>query len=662
MCGIAGYWTTQGGEASAMHRILGQMTGAIAHRGPDDSGTWVDSAAGIGLGHRRLAIIDLSPAGHQPMLSPSGRYVTTFNGEIYNYTALRADLEAVGAAPAWRGHSDTEVMVAGFEHWGIEATLARCNGMFALAVWDRRERVLLLARDRLGEKPLYYGRMGGSFLFASELRAIEAHPEFDGQIDRGAVGAFLRFGYVPAPHAIWHDIAKLPPANIVRITDGGRTVGAPQPYWRLEDVAKHGIAEPLTDVAAATDRLDVLLRDAVGLRMIADVGLGAFLSGGIDSSLIAALMQAQSAHPIKTFTIGFDDTRFDEAPHARAVANHLGTDHTELYVDAATTLDIVPQLPLIWDEPFGDSSQIPTFLVSRLARSAVTVSLSGDAGDELFGGYNRYLTAMQIADRASRVPAPFRSAIARLLSARATKQVAEAVNARLPTRLRHLGLSDRLGKVAMTIADPDPIAMYHRLVSHHADPASMLVHGEPYPGVLGIVSPSLGDHRAAMMYLDTLTYLPDDILTKVDRASMAVALEARVPFLDHRVVEFAWSLPMAAKIDRGVGKKILRDVLMRYVPRNLVERPKMGFAVPVATWLKGPLRDWAEALLDPTRLAEDGILDGNRVRAMWDNNLAGRGAYHTQLWDVLMLQAWREARANDGSPPALTVSSDLVDA
>ena len=648
MCGIAGFWTRGGGDPAAMRRTVTAMTDRIAHRGPDDAGAWTDAAPGIALGHRRLAIIDLSAAGHQPMASPSGRYVTVFNGEIYNFGEIRAALDRGGAAPDWRGHSDTEVMLAGFDAWGIVETLRRSNGMFALAVWDRQKRELVLARDRLGEKPLYYGRCGSTVLFASELRAIEAHPGFTRVIDRASVGAFLRYGYVPAPHSIWQGIAKLPPATMITIADDGRTIGTPEPYWRLDEAVERGRADPLTDIAAATDQLEALLTDAVGLRMIADVGLGAFLSGGIDSSLIVALMQRQSAQAVKTFTIGFEDGRFDEAPHAKRVAEHIGTDHEELYVDAKTTLDVVPRLPAIWDEPFGDASQIPTFLVSQLARRHVTVSLSGDGGDELFGGYNRYLHGARVSALAERVPVRLRDPLATILGSRPAGAAAEAINALLPMRRRHLGLTDRLGKAAVALRQSDPIAAYYRLVSHQHDPADFLVDAGMHPGVSGLSVPAGADLRETMMYLDTLTYLPDDVLTKVDRASMAVALESRVPFLDHRVVEFAWRLPMAAKIGGGVGKRILRDILYRHVPRTLIERPKTGFTVPIAAWLKGSLRDWAEALLDPAAMAADGILDPDAVRGLWDANERGQGAHHAQLWDLLMFQAWWEDRRDGG--------------
>jgi asparagine synthase (glutamine-hydrolysing) len=637
MCGIAGF--IGGGPAGRQAKaVLRAMTDAIAHRGPDDQGAWHDEEAGVALGFRRLSIIDLSMAGHQPMASASGRFVTVYNGEIYNYRDLRAELEAAGAAPVWRGHSDTEVMLAAFERWGVAGALERLNGMFALAVWDRQRRVLTLARDRLGEKPLYHGRMGETFLFGSELKALTAHPAFERNLDREALTLYLRYNYVPAPRSIWRGISKLLPAHYLEIDAHGRALGAPSPYWNFHEVARAGAAEPLPDTPALVDDLEILLKDAVARRMEADVPVGAFLSGGVDSSTIVALMQAQSERPVRTFTIGFDDPQYDEAAHARAVAAYLGTDHVTLEVTGRDALDVVPRLPAMWDEPFSDSSQIPTHLVSALTRRSVTVSLSGDGGDELFGGYNRYISGLRMWRRAAHLPGPMRRLLARALQHRYSAGMAGAMMRALPARHRQLGLADRLPKLGQVIAEGSPDAVYRRLVSHMTDPAAMVIGGAEPPGDGG-GAPDFADFRQKMMYVDTLTYLPDDILTKVDRASMAVSLEARVPFLDHRVVEFAWRLPMSAKIRGGQGKRILRALLDRYVPRALIERPKMGFAVPVEAWLKGALRDWAEALLDETRLRSEGFFDAAAVRRLWAEQLR-RGGHHAQLWDLLMFQSW----------------------
>ncbi|MBO9622445.1 MAG: asparagine synthase (glutamine-hydrolyzing) [Sphingomonas sp.] len=645
MCGLTGFWTSdRRSDASA---ILAAMTASIAHRGPDDSGVWLDAEAGIALGHRRLAIIDVSAAGHQPMHSASGRYIIVYNGEIYNHHDLRRELEAVGAAPSWRGHSDTEVLLAAIDHWGFEQTLERANGMFALALWDRQRRVLTLARDRLGEKPLYYGRAGEDFVFGSELKALARHPKFERQIDRAALTEYFRYAYVPAPRSIWQRIGKLPPAHFVEIRDNGRTIGQPTAYWDFAAAAAHGAANPVAGGTEALETLDGLLKDAVLRRMEADVPLGSLLSGGIDSSLIAALMQAQSARPVRTFTIGFDDPRFNEARHAKAVAEHLGTDHTELYVTAQDALDLLPRLPSIWDEPFADSSQMPTYLVSALTRRHVTVCLSGDGGDELFGGYNRYAAGMRLWTAAKGLPGPVRGAVARALQRPGAAGAADALMRLAPSRHRQLGLADRLPRLGQAIGETSPDGMYRRLVSQTMDPEALVLNsaGDSRSGSAG--GPQFDDFRQRMMYLDTLTYLPDDILVKVDRAGMAVSLEGRIPFLDHRVVEYAWQLPMSEKVREGTGKHILRELLYRYVPKALVERPKMGFAVPVETWLRTDLRDWAEELLAFSRVASEGFLNPHHVQALWSDFIAGRRRTHVQLWTILMFQAWLEASRSD---------------
>lgn len=636
MCGIAGFVSARELDFDAAVRA---MTGVIRHRGPDDEGVWIDPQAGVALGHRRLSIVDLSPGGHQPMVSASGRYILVYNGEIYNHQALRRDLETAGAAPGWRGHSDTEVMLAAIEHWGIEPTLKRLNGMFAFALWDRHDRSLTFARDRMGEKPLYYGVHGDTLLFGSELKALTAHPAFRPEIDREALGDFMRLGYVPAPASIWRGIRKLPPASWMTVAIDRLDRLDPVRFWDIADAARRGTAAPRTAGPDLTDDLESLLSDAVRLRMEADVPLGAFLSGGIDSSLVASLMQANASSPVRTFSIGFDDPAFNEAEHAKAVAAHLGTSHTELYVGMDAARDLLPALPEIWDEPFADSSQIPMFLVSRLAREHVTVALSGDGGDELFGGYNRHVTGARIWSRAASLPAPVRQLAGRALSHKLTGSLAEKAAGLLPGNRRMAGIAARLPKVGAVIGARSPMDFYGRLISQWQD--------EPLvPGARAALSlpepPPFADFRDTMMFLDMTTYLPDDILVKVDRAGMGASLEGRVPLLDHRVVEFAWQVPLEAKIRDGRGKMILREILDRHVPRSLIERPKAGFAIPVGRWLAGPLRPWVEALIDPRRIAAEGYLDGALVADVWRRFLAGDVQLETRLWCILMFQAWLE--------------------
>jgi len=643
MCGIAG---ALGTGADVTEPILARMAAAITHRGPDDHGVWRDADAGIGFGHARLSIVDLSAAGHQPMQSPAGRYALAFNGEIYNHVALRAEYERDGGRTAWRGHSDTETLLAGFERWGVEATLRRSVGMFALALWDRDERSLTLARDRLGEKPLYYGWQGDTFLFGSELKALRAHPSFRAPVDSDSVAAFLRFAYVPSPRSIYRGIHKLLPGTTLRIRREARDA-QPAAYWSLQEVAARGLADPFTgSEPEARQGLEALLSESIALQRVADVPLGAFLSGGTDSSLVVALMQSQAQRPVRSFTIGFREAQYDEAAHARAVAQHLGTDHTELYVTPEQARAVIPRLPALYDEPFGDASQIPTFLVSQLARRHVTVSLSGDAGDELFGGYTRYAWARRLL----RVPAPARRAAAvalRALTPRQWDRVAGVLGPVLPRRLQLRRPGDQAHKLAGVLGGGSDGAMYERMVSIWADVSdASTAAGAPedllsdhWRDAAGTDSP---EHR--MMFVDMLTYLSDDILCKVDRAAMAVSLETRVPFLDHRIVEFAWRLPLHFKIRNGEGKWILRQVLHRYVPPSLVERPKMGFGVPLDAWLRGPLREWAEDLLSEPRLRHAGDLRPAPVRAKWEEHLSGRRNWQYQLWNVLMLQAWRAER------------------
>lgn len=642
MCGIVGYWDKRGADAA----VVKQMALRIQHRGPDGAGVWLNTSGDLAMAHRRLAIIDLSPAGHQPMNSPCGRYTLVFNGEIYNHPELRKDLEHEGGHFAWQGHSDTETLLAALRHWGLEKTLQRLNGMFAFALWDNTERSLFLARDRMGEKPLYYGNHSGRFLFSSELKAFNAHPQWQPEIDRNALTLFLRHSSVPTPWSIYQGIKKLPPAHYVVIRAAGEQISEPQCYWNLAELAEQGIAmQDKADPKGLVDELDTLLRDAIHSRMAADVPLGAFLSGGFDSTMVAALMQAQSSRPVKTFTIGFNEQGYNEAVHAQAVAKHLGTEHTELYVTAEEAMAVIPRLPSIWDEPFADSSQIPTLLVSELARKHVTVSLSGDGGDELFCGYNRYTQGYQIWHKLQMLPMPVRQLMGSLMQIFPAAPL-EYLLSFLPQRLQIPHLADRLPKLADVVKEASGESYYHRLVSHWKTPDQLVLEAtEPktlfnHPEQM----PKLRDFREQMMYLDSLTYLPDDILTKVDRASMAVSLEARVPLLDHRVVEFAWKVPMSLKYRDGKGKWLLREVLYRYVPRELMERPKMGFGVPIEHWLQGPLRDWADALLDEKRLREEGFFDPVPIRKMWQEHASGKRRWHYYLWDILMFQAWLECQ------------------
>ncbi|NBA97274.1 asparagine synthase (glutamine-hydrolyzing) [Pseudomonas sp. R5(2019)] len=645
MCGIAGFWHPNSQSMYDGPAALTRMTNAIVHRGPDDAGAW-DDGAGLFLGHRRLAIVDLSSAGHQPMASPTGRYVIVFNGEIYNFQALRKALDSAQQNPLpWRGHSDTEVMLAAFEHWGIIDTLRRLVGMFALAVWDRTRETLTLARDRIGEKPLYYGLQKGALLFASELQALDAHPGFDAHVSRDSLALLLKYAYVPSPHSIYEGIHKLPAGTWIefdRAALASGTKATPQAYWELPSA--HTASTPSLSDAEAIDQLHELMRTTISEQMVADVPLGAFLSGGIDSTLIVSLMQSLSPQQVKTYTIGFDDPGYNEAEHAKAVARHLGTDHTELYVSGADALSVVPKLPEIYGEPFADSSQIPTYLVSQLARSQVTVSLSGDAGDELFGGYNRYQFLPNVWSKLSRIPGPARKLVARMIESASPNRwdsIANGLNPIIPAGLRVRLPGEKLHKLASVMRHDSPSQMYNRVVSQWQNATDVVIGARAFPELAAVGD---SDFASWMMRQDTQTYLPDDILAKVDRAAMAVSLETRVPFLDHRIVEFASALPMSLKIRNGSTKWILRQLLYRYVPRELIERPKMGFGIPLHEWLRGPLRDWAESLLDPQRLASEGYFVPGPVRAVWERHLRGQGNYQHQLWPVLMFQAWLDRK------------------
>lgn len=630
MCGFTGFVDlTRGTSAEELRAQVTRMADTVRHRGPDDGGCWVEPAVGLALGHRRLSILDLSPNGHQPMASHDGRWWIAYNGEIYNHQELRSDLAARGVT--FRGTSDTETLVESFRAWGVMATVRRCRGIFAFAAYDTYERKLVFARDHLGIKPLYYGRQGATLLFGSELKALRAHPAFEATIDRTVLPQYLRHNYVPGPHTIYQGIFKLPAGTVCEITlDEPRF--EPVPYWSFTEQALAGATNPLTgnsdEIVAIVERE---LSRAVGEQMLSDVPLGAFLSGGIDSSLVVALMQSQSTRPVQTFTIGFDVPDYDEAPFAAAVAKHLGTEHTEYYVTPAEARDVIPLLPTMFDEPFADSSQIPTFLVSQLARRQVTVALSGDGGDELFCGYLRYFAAL-FGLRGGRLPGVMRHPA--------------AWGARIAGRMLPLPKWRKFcRRAASFLADADPDRRYLRGMTHWPLEAG-IVTGQPIPAATMFLDPATWpafpapQHR--WMWLDTLNYLPDDILVKVDRTSMAVSLEARVPLLDPRVVELAWRVPQPMKSRGWQGKLILRTILAKYVPRDLFERPKKGFGVPIAEWLRGPLKDWAAALLEPRRLRQEGDFDADLVDTTWREHQTGVTDRAYLLWDLLMFQAWRE--------------------
>jgi len=643
MCGIAGFFSPSRSTAESLTGTLQAMTDAIVHRGPDDGGHWVDAECGIALGHRRLSILDLSPLGHQPMTSVHGRYIMVFNGEVYNFQDLRTELEALGHA--WKGHSDTEVMLAAMVQWGIDAATARFNGMFAFAVWDKQERTLHLGRDRLGEKPLYYGWVGDSFVFCSELKSLRAFPGFDRRVDRASLTQLLRFNYVPDPHCIFQGLHKLPPGGLISLH---QPTDRPEPrlYWNLRDVIQRGMAQPFSGTEAeATDRLEALLTQSVKQRMIADVPLGAFLSGGIDSSLIVALMQSQSTRPVRTFTIGFHEKDHNEAHFAKEVARHLKTDHTELYVTGQDALNVIPSLPDLYDEPFGDYSQIPTYLVCKMAREHVTVALSGDAGDELFGGYERYFVGRSLWSKFAWMPGPLRKTLAAsmtMLPAGFWNGLGAAARPLLPERFKQIPFGDKLHKLAEVIGAPGMETLYLNLMSHWKSPADIVIQGDDRPTSITDKTgwPEVTDFTHRMMHLDMETYLPGDILVKVDRAAMGVSLETRVPLLDQHVMEFAWTVPYSMKVKNNKGKWLMREVLYRHVPQALIDRPKRGFGIPLDVWLRGPLRDWAENLLDETRLKQEGYFHAAPLRKKWREHLSGTRNWQFYLWEVLMFQAW----------------------
>ncbi|MGH8559847.1 MAG: asparagine synthase (glutamine-hydrolyzing) [Methylococcales bacterium] len=642
MCGFTGFRSRH--VAADYHEIAMRMAETIAHRGPDDAGIWFDADTGMALAHRRLSILDLSSAGHQPMLSVCERYIIVFNGEIYNHLDLRKDLGRRGKI--WKGRSDTETLLAAIAVWGIDCALKKCVGMFAFALWDREAQLLTLARDRLGEKPLYFGRQNEAFLFGSELKALRAHPAFLGEVDRDALALYLRYNYIPAPYSIYKGIHKLPPGSYLLVNTALNT--EIRTYWSANDIAESGQSNLFTgSETEAKEELELLLTQSIRSQMTADVPLGAFLSGGVDSSAVVALMRMQSSRPVKTFTIGFREESYNEGEYAHAVAKHLGTEHTELYVSPEQAMSVIPMLPHIYDEPFADSSQIPTWLVSKLAREQVTVSLSGDGGDELFGGYNRYFLGPAIWNKLDLLPLSLRTTMARVMTGISPDRWNAGMGKiapLVPAKLRFGNPGDKLHKLAGVLRSQSPENLYLGLVSLWEEPATVVLASREPITVLTDRNqwPELPDFIQYMMALDMLTYLPDDILVKVDRAAMSLSLETRVPFLDHRIVEFAWRLPLSMKIQNGQGKHLLRQVLYKYVPKSLIERPKMGFGMPLDSWLRGPLREWADALLDENRLNRESFFDPIPIRKKWLEHLSGQRNWQYHLWGVLMFQIWLE--------------------
>jgi asparagine synthase (glutamine-hydrolysing) len=642
MCGFAGFIGFSNFSKDRVESIASNMGDAIFHRGPDDFGIWRDDSAEVVLTHRRLSILDLSMAGHQPMISSSGRFVISYNGEIYNHNDLRLKLQG---KVEWKGGSDTETLLALIEIDGLTAALDQIVGMFAFALWDKKENSLYLVRDRLGEKPLYYGWQKGVFLFGSEIKSLKIHPSFEGIIDRDSIALQLRHNCIPAPYSIFKGIKKLLPGAFLKFSLGNTAVSQrelpePQRYWSFAEVANSSVESRFEgNESSAILELDRLLSRSVREQMVADVPLGAFLSGGVDSSTVVALMQKQSSVPIKTFSIGFNESSYDEAIYAKKIAKHLGTEHTELYVTAQQAISVIDRLPQLYDEPFSDSSQIPTFLVSNMTRKNVKVSLSGDGGDELFGGYNRYFKTHQWWNKINVVPISVRK-----LMSRGLLSISPGVWDRTGIVLKGVS-GNNISKLAGVLSVPDDASLYRHFTSHWDDPAAVVIDGQELRTEVSHPSIALNSRVEQMMGLDTLTYLPDDILTKVDRAAMGVSLETRIPLLDYRVVEFAWKLPLSMKIRHGQGKWILRELLYQYVPKELIERPKMGFGVPIDSWLRGPLRDWAESLLDESRLRKEGYFYPEPIRKKWEEHISGKRNWQYLLWDVLMFQAWLEEQS-----------------
>lgn len=648
MCGIAGYWDLkQRDSAEQLTAVVTAMRETLIHRGPDDANNWVDAEDGIAFGHRRLAILDLTSQGQQPMASNSQRYVIVFNGEIYNHAEIKQQLIAAGDAPLWRGHSDTEIILAAFEAWGVKNALESFVGMFAIALWDKQEKLLYLMRDRMGEKPLYYGWVKDYLVFGSELKSLKAHHAWQAEIDHDALGLMMRYNCIPAPYTIYKNIHKLQPGHYLVINQEQQI--RDHVYWDLKNIISQAEPHNFTDRQQAIDALEFKLLRAVKQQMVADVPLGAFLSGGIDSSTIVALMQAQSTQPVKTFTIGFDDVNYNEAEQAKAIATHLHTEHTELYLTAEQTRAIIPDLANFYDEPFADASQLPTYIVAKLTRQHVKVSLSGDGGDELFAGYNRYTWVPAIWNKISLLPKPARLAISKLLLTLAPAtwdKLFAFLGPILPGAIKQRNPGDKIHKLARILNSPSEEVIYHKLISHWYGNEVLVASAQASNKLLIDLSKDISAKRSfteSMMYIDSQRYLPDDILVKVDRAAMAVSLETRIPFLDHRVVEYAWSLPLDFKVYHGQNKWILRQILQRYVPNELVERPKMGFGVPIDSWLRGPLKEWAHDLLSNSMLAKHGLLNNTLIQQKWQEHLSGVRNWQYHLWDVLMFQTWYEA-------------------
>ena len=648
MCGIAGFITAPT-DTIKLTTITKKMADTIAHRGPDDYGIWIDENCQIALGHQRLSILDLSSAGHQPMHSACNRFVMVFNGEIYNHLEIRDKLQSTSHQLLdWRGHSDTETLLAAFVDWGIEKTLEVCVGMFSIALWDRQENVLTLVRDRMGEKPLYYGWRGNTFMFASELKALKVHPDFNGEIDRQSLSLLLSFNYIPAPNSIYRGIKKLPSGTFLQISINNYQLPVnATPYWSLGKVAKKGQSQLFSGSDdQALSLLENCLGDAVEGQQLADVPLGAFLSGGIDSSLVVSMMQTRSTQKVKTFTIGFDESQYNEAKYAKAVATHLGTEHSELYISPNDALGVIPKLPWLYDEPFADSSQIATFLVAKLARNHVKVALSGDGGDELFGGYNRHIWSRSIRNKTDWMPKSIRHGIGSVIGSIPTSswdRINNISDSLLPSQYRTVHAGEKMHKLADLLTVDNDSDLYRGFVSQWPNPSEVVI-GENSIDRMKTTVPNkknFADIEHQMMFMDAMTYLPDDILCKVDRAAMGVSLETRVPLLDHRVVDLAWKLPLHMKIRNGQGKWLLRELLFKHVPKKLVDRPKQGFGLPVASWLRGPLREWVEELIDESRLKKEGYFHPQPIRIAWNEHLKGKNRQN-QLWGVLMFQAWLE--------------------